>query len=61
MHFLLLSENEFFHETKCNGMTSFMEFMKTVDPGEVGGKVRDNEIKQTQAKHEVEGDPVSTS
>ena len=27
MHFLLLSENEFFHEIECNGMTSFMDFM----------------------------------
>ena len=27
MHFLLIPENEFFHEIKCNGMTSFMEFM----------------------------------
>ena len=30
MHFLLISENEFFHEIKCNGMTSFMEFMTSV-------------------------------
>ena len=42
-------------------MTSAVNTCKNVDPGEVGGKVRDNEIKQTQAKHEVEGDPVSTS
>ena len=27
MHFLLISENLFFHEIKCNEMTSFMEFM----------------------------------
>ena len=27
IHFLLISENEFFHEIKCNGMTSFLEFM----------------------------------
>ena len=27
MHFLLISENEFFHEIKSNGITSFMEFM----------------------------------
>ena len=27
MHFLLISENEFTHEIKCNGMTSFMKFM----------------------------------
>ena len=27
MHFLLISENEFFHEIKCNGITNFMEFM----------------------------------
>ena len=27
MHFLLISENEFFHLIKCNGMTSFLEFM----------------------------------
>ena len=27
IHFLLISEKEFFHEIKCNGMTSFMEFM----------------------------------
>ena len=27
MHFLLLSENEFFHQIECNGMTSFMDFM----------------------------------
>ena len=26
MHFLLISENEFTHEIKCNGMTSFMDF-----------------------------------
>ena len=26
-HFLLISENEFYHEIKCNGITSFMEFM----------------------------------
>ena len=26
-YFLLISENEFFHEMKCNGMTSFMDFM----------------------------------
>ena len=25
MYFRLLSENKFFHEMKCNGMTSFME------------------------------------
>ena len=31
IHYLLISENEFAHEIKCNGMTSFMEFM-TVDP-----------------------------
>ena len=30
MHFLLKSENEFFHEIKCNGRTSFMEFMMCV-------------------------------
>ena len=27
MHFLLISENEFFHEITWNGMTSFMDFM----------------------------------
>ena len=27
MHLLLISENEFTHEIKCNGMTNFMEFM----------------------------------
>ena len=27
MCFLLISEDEFFHEIKCNGKTSFMEFM----------------------------------
>ena len=27
MHFLLISENAFCYEMKCNGMTSFMEFM----------------------------------
>ena len=26
MHFLLISENEFTHGIKCNGMTSFIEF-----------------------------------
>ena len=31
MHFLLKSENEFFHEMKCNRMTSFMEFIITVE------------------------------
>ena len=30
MHFLLISQNEFFHEIKCNGITSFMEFMSIV-------------------------------
>ena len=28
MHFLLVSGNELTHEMKCNGMTSFMEFME---------------------------------
>ena len=27
MHFLLMSENEFTHEIKCSGITSFKEFM----------------------------------
>ena len=27
MHFLLISQNEFTHEIRCNGMTSFMEFI----------------------------------
>ena len=27
MHFLLISQYEFTHEIKYNGMTSFMEFM----------------------------------
>ena len=27
MHFLLISENEFTLEIKCDGMTSFMDFM----------------------------------
>ena len=27
MHFLLISENEFFPEIRCNGMTSFMDFV----------------------------------
>ena len=27
MHFLPISENEFFSEIKCNGITSFMDFM----------------------------------
>ena len=27
MRFLLMPENAFFHEIKCNGMTSFMEYM----------------------------------
>ena len=26
-HFLLISENEFNHEIKCDGITSFMDFM----------------------------------
>ena len=30
MHFLLISENGFFREIKCNGMTSFVEFMSDV-------------------------------
>ena len=30
MHFLLISENEFTHEMKCNRITSFKEFMKYV-------------------------------
>ena len=30
IHFLLISENQFFHEEKCNGMTSFKDFMKSV-------------------------------
>ena len=29
MHFLVIPENEFFHEIMCNGMTSFMEFMRS--------------------------------
>ena len=28
-HFLLISENEFFHQIKCDGITSFMGFMIT--------------------------------
>ena len=28
MHFLLILENEFIHEIKCDRITSFMEFMK---------------------------------
>ena len=38
MHFLLISENEFTHEIKWNGITSFLEFMlecvflKLIDP-----------------------------
>ena len=28
MHFLLISENKFFHEIKCDGMTGFMKFIK---------------------------------
>ena len=28
--FLLISENEFFHELKCNGMTGFVEFILLV-------------------------------
>ena len=31
MHFQLIPENEFIHEIKCNGMTSFMEFMMLYD------------------------------
>ena len=27
MHFLLISEKEFFHEIKCNGLASFMDFI----------------------------------
>ena len=27
MHFLLISDNEFFHETKRDGMTSYMDSM----------------------------------
>ena len=27
MHFLLISENEFTNEIKCNGMTTFVDFM----------------------------------
>ena len=27
MHFLLISENEFFHEINCNRISSLMEFM----------------------------------
>ena len=33
MHFQLIYENEFFHEIKYNGMTSFMEFMKRQSGG----------------------------
>ena len=34
MHFLI-SENEFAHEIKCDGMTSFTDFMTQVScPGE---------------------------
>ena len=28
MHYLVISENVFFHEIKCDGMTSFIDFMK---------------------------------
>ena len=30
IHFLLISENDFTYEIKCNGMTSFKEFMNNV-------------------------------
>ena len=30
IHFLLISEKEFFHEIKRDGITSFMEFMQTL-------------------------------
>ena len=30
MHFLLISEYYFFHQIKCNRMTSLMDFMKVV-------------------------------
>ena len=30
MHFVLMPENEFFNEIKCNRITSFMEFMNCV-------------------------------
>ena len=30
VHFLLISENEFTHDIKCNGITSFTEFMNTM-------------------------------
>ena len=35
-HFLLVNtENEFTHAIKCNGMTSFVEFMISLDPNHI--------------------------
>ena len=34
MHFLLIWKNEFFHEIKCKGMTSFMDFMERCITGQ---------------------------
>ena len=36
MHLLLISENLFFNEIECKGITSFMEFMKCVISDSVG-------------------------
>ena len=42
MHFLLISENEFFHEIKRDGRTNFMDFM--ISPSrEVAGQIAHSE------------------
>ena len=43
-HFLLISENEIFHEIKCNGMTSFMEFMHNVSKTVHIQELTDNKV-----------------
>ena len=39
MHFLLISENEFIHEIKRDGMTSFAAFMMIIVRGEQPGDI----------------------
>ena len=48
MHSLLISENEFFHEVKCNGMTSFMDFMWCIKAWNGSGVVTSKAIACTR-------------
>ena len=52
MHFLLIPENEFFHAIKCNGVTSFIEFMQCVF---------DNSVIKQPSKHRDKCDALVNS